>query len=276
MKNLADAKYLHENMDRVVIIDATNNFMIASEGREKYDKRHIRGAFHIDLKMDMCRPVTKHGGRDPLPEDMNSFREKLEEFGISTDSEVIVYDENMVPASRFWWMCRYIGLKNVKLLDGGINSWTENGYELTDEPSQLPQRGSIDMKLDPDCIADIDDIRRAIWDDSVLIIDSRSSARYSGREELIDVKAGHIPGAKNSFYENVLRSDGKYRSTDEIRKVFEGFDKYREVIVHCGSGVSGPVNIIALDEIGIDSKLYVGSWSDYITYEDSIIATGDI
>ena len=67
-------------MDRVVIIDATNNFMIASEGREKYDKRHIRGAFHIDLKMDMCRPVTKHGGRDPLPEDMNSFREKLEEF----------------------------------------------------------------------------------------------------------------------------------------------------------------------------------------------------
>ena len=101
MKNLADAKYLHENMDRVVIIDATNNFMIASEGREKYDKRHIRGAFHIDLKMDMCRPVTKHGGRDPLPEDMNSFREKLEQFGISTDSEVIVYDEDMVPASRF-------------------------------------------------------------------------------------------------------------------------------------------------------------------------------
>ena len=275
MKNLADAKYLYENRDKVVVIDATNNFMIASEGREKYEKRHIEGAFHIDLKNDMCRPVTEHGGRDPLPEDMNSFREKLEEYGISTDTEVVVYDEDIVPASRFWWMCKYIGLINVKILDGGIKSWTQSGYELTDKIPPLPEKGKIEMKLNSDIIADIKDIRRAIADDEVIIIDSRSNPRYTGREEAIDVKAGHIPGAKNSFYEKVLMDDGKYKSLNEIKNAFEGIENYGEVIVHCGSGVSGPVNIIALDEIGIKSKLYVGSWSDYITYEDSIIATGE-
>lgn len=275
MKNLVDAKYLYENLGKVVIIDATNNFMIASEGREKYEKRHIKGAFHIDLKNDMSRPLTQHGGRDPLPEDMNKFKEKLEKYGISTDTEVVVYDEDIVPASRFWWMCKYIGVNNIKVLNGGINAWIESGYELTNEMPDLPQRGKIQMKLNSDIIADINDIRRAIPDEDVIIIDSRSNPRYTGKEEAIDVKAGHIPGAKNSFYERVLMNDGKYRGIDEIKEIFEDIKDYGEVIVHCGSGVSGPVNIIALDEIGIKPKLYVGSWSDYITYEDSVIATGD-
>ncbi|MGB5824313.1 MAG: sulfurtransferase [Proteocatella sp.] len=275
MKNLVSPEYLFDNINKVVIIDATNNFMIPTEGIEKYKARHIPGAFHIDLRNDMSREVTEHGGRDPLPHNMEDFKAKLEEYGISTGSEIIVYDEDIVPASRFWWMCKYIGLDNVRLLDGGINAWIENGFSLSAVVPSLPQRGNIEMKFDSEIIADIDDIRRAINDEQVLIIDSRSSVRYKGEEEPIDKKAGHIPTAKNYFYEGVLEQDGKYRRPGYLKEHFKGVEKYKEVICQCGSGVSAPVNIIALDEIGIKAKLYVGSWSDYITYDDSLIAVGE-
>lgn len=274
MKNIVNAEYLYQNKDKVVVVDATNNFMIPEEGREKYLKRHIEGAFHIDLKEDMSREITVHGGRDPLPEDMNLFKEKLESFGINTDTEVIVYDEDIVPASRFWWMSKYIGLKNVKVLDGGISAWIKAGYSLTDEIPEIPQTGHIDMQLKETMLVDISDIRKAIVDENTLIIDSRSPVRYRGEDEPIDVKAGHMPGAKNYFYENVLEPDGTYKPLEVLKAQFKNIESPL-VICHCGSGVSGPVNIIALDEIGISAKLYVGSWSDYITYEDSVIEVGE-
>lgn len=274
MKNLVNAEYLKENMGKVVIVDATNNFMVASEGKEKYAKRHIEGAFHIDLKEDMTRPLTAHGGRDPLPEDMNTFKAKLENFGINNDTEIIVYDEDIVPASRFWWMCKYIGLDNVKLLDGGINAWLAKGFGLTTEIPELPQNGSIIMNIRHDMVVDINDIKEAIGKEDTLIIDSRSPIRYRGEEEPIDFKAGHMPSAKNYFYENVLEMDGRYKSLEAIKENFKAI-KEAVVICHCGSGVSAPVNIIALDEIGISAKLYVGSWSDYITYEDSVVEVGE-
>lgn len=274
MKNIVSAEYLYQNRGKVVLIDATNNFMIPEEGKAKYEKRHIEGAFHIDLKEDMSREITVHGGRDPLPEDMNSFKEKLESFGISTDTEIIVYDEDIVPASRFWWMAKYIGLKNVKVLDGGINAWLNSGYSLTDKIPEMPLKGHIEMSLQDAMIVDISDIRSAIKDKNTLIIDSRSPVRYRGEDEPIDVKAGHMPSAKNYFYENVLEQDGTYKSLEVLKAQFKNVNS-PVVICHCGSGVSGPVNIIALDELGIKAKLYVGSWSDYITYEDSVIEVGE-
>lgn len=89
MKNIVEVDYLVKNRERVILVDATNNFMIPEEGRQKHDKAHIEGAFHIDLRRDMVGTIGEHGGRDPLPDDMGSFAKKLEEFGISNDSEVL-------------------------------------------------------------------------------------------------------------------------------------------------------------------------------------------
>ncbi len=277
MKNIVEPKWLYENKDNVIIVDATNNFMVPEEGRQKHDKEHIENAFHIDLKKDMCGEVKEHGGRDPLPEDMNRFRQKLEEIGISNNSQIIVYDENLVPSSRFWWMCKYIGLENVKVMNGGINAWKSLGYEVTDIPTPLPEhQGKIAMNIKKEMLADIDDIRAVLRNQQegkkAAIVDSRSPIRYKGQCETIDKKAGHIPNALNYFYEDVIDPIKGYKDVEFLQKHYEELRKYNEIIVHCGSGVSGSVNIIAMDEAGIRSKFYVGSWSDYITYEDSLIS----
>lgn len=274
MKNIIEAKWLYENLDRVIVIDATNNFMNPEEGRGKYKRGHIKGAFHMDLRNDMCGELGTHGGRDPMPKSMDDFVAKLERFGISNDSVVVVYDEDLVPSSRFWWMCKYIGLENVKVLNGGVNAWLAAGYELTSKIPQCPEtKGKISAAIHHDLLIDIQDIKKILEQPSekIAIVDSRSEERYKGLIEPIDKLAGHIPGAINYFYGEVVDPVKGYKDVDFLNKHYEPLRKYDEIIVHCGSGVSGSVNILAMDEVGIHAKFYVGSWSDYITYEDAII-----
>lgn len=274
MKNIVEVNYLAENPGKVVLIDATNNFMIHGEGRKKHDKAHIKGAFHIDLHKDMCGKIGEHTGRDPLPEDLSSFSKKLEEFGISNDSEIIVYDEDLVASSRFWWMCKYIGIDNVKVLNGGVNAWVSSGNSLTDEKTPFPsQKGKISINLRNEMLADMNDIRKAIKNEDTAIIDSRTNPRYKGLVEPIDKKAGHIPTALNYFYGDIIDPVTGYKDIEFLKVHYKDLFKYNQIIVHCGSGVSGSVNIIAMDEIGIQSKFFIGSWSAYITYDDAEIIT---
>lgn len=272
MKNLVDAKWLYEHRDQVVLVDATNNFMVPEEGRQKHDAAHSPGSFHMDLRQDMVGKLCQHGGRDPLPDDMNYFREKLESIGISNDTLVVVYDEDLVPSSRFWWMCKYIGVQNVKVLNGGIQAWKRAGYDLTDQVTPMPEKkGSIQMTINHHMFADIEDIRKAINDPEVGIVDSRTKERYSGIVEPIDKKAGHIPNSINFFFGDIIDPVEGYKSKEFLEEHFAPLKQYKELIFHCGSGVSGSVNIIGLDEIGINSRFYIGSWSDYITYPENTI-----
>lgn len=276
MKNIVEPAWLNAHREHVVLLDATNNFMIPEEGREKYAKAHIAGAFHVDLKLDMCGSIGVHGGRDPLPEDWTHFVDLLERCGISNDSTVVIYDEDAVPASRLWWMLKYLGVEKVRVLSGGIEAWKAAGYPLTAELPVAPQRGKLDVQMQHHMFADIEDIRRILAQESgkSVIVDSRMEQRHTGEMETIDKEAGHIPGAKNYFFAEVLDLQGKYRDAAFLKEHFAALTAFDEIVVHCGSGVSGSVNIIAMDEIGMDARFYIGSWSDYITYPDMPIALG--
>lgn len=266
MQNIISTLWLIDNINDVIIFDASSNFLDPAEGKAKYKSRHIENAFHIDLKDDMCGMVKEHGGRDPFPRDINTFVKKLESYGISNDSKIVVYDENLFNSTRFWIMCKYIGLDNIYILDGGINAWVKENYPLTKTFPTLPKSGKITVSLRDNIIVEIDQVRNAINDKNTLLIDSRSEERYSGTNETIDKIAGHIPNAKNYFFGNVLDDELKFKSLDDIKANFKDVESYKNIICYCGSGISANINIVALDEIGVKSQLYVGSWSDYITY----------
>lgn len=273
MKNLVDVAWLLENKNKVILIDALSNFLVPSEGKEKYAQGHIAQAYHLDLADDLSGSGTKHGGRNPLP-DINVLTKKLESFGISNDSLVVVYDEGSMYAARFWWLAKYLGLTNVKVLDGGLTAWLEAQQPLTSEVPALPlEKGKINLNLNHNILVDYQEIKNIIKDNSgkKALVDSRNHERYEGKNETIDAASGHIPKALNYFFNDVIDESGKYKDKFFLKEHFKDLLKYDELTFYCGSGVSAAVNILALDELDIASKLYIGSWSDYVSYDDAKI-----
>lgn len=113
-------------------------------------------------------------------------------------------------------------------------------------------------------------VKIAILNEKIAIVDSRESDRYKGLVELVDLKKGHIPTALNYFWMDVLdKSEGKMKSVKDLENHFKDLKDYEEVIIYCGSGITASVNSVALDMIGIKHKVYSGSFSDWITYEEN-------
>lgn len=274
MKNLVTRKWLQENLDNLILIDCRFDMMNPTWGRKIYLGSRIPGAFYMDLDEDLADKVSIHGGRHPLP-DLNLFAQKLEKMGISNDSTVVIYDEgDLSVAARLWWMMKYIGLENVKLLEGGFYHWNSEGMPLEIELEEKTiSRGKIEVTIKDKMICDVEYVKAIMNDNTKIIIDSRTIERYRGEVEPIDKIAGHIPNAKCYLWSENL-DNGIFKDMEYLKDRFKELKNYEEVIVHCGSGVTAPVNIVALDEIGISSILYLGSWSDWISYDENPVAKG--
>jgi thiosulfate/3-mercaptopyruvate sulfurtransferase len=276
MSNFVTSEWLaeHLNDNDLLIVDCRANLFDKEYGKRVYEKGHIRNAFFLDVKKDLADEPKEHGGRSPLPE-LHVLKEKLESIGMTNSKTVIAYDETeLAGAERLWWMLKYLGHEKAYVLNGGIKTWINDGYELT---SEVPtsNKGMFKINLDPSIITDILEIRSKMGKEGFIILDSRAPERYRGEIEPIDRKAGHIPGAKNYFWKNALNEKGQFKSKEELKDIYKSLGKYDEIVLQCGSGIDGCGNFIAMDEIGFKPKLYVGSWSDWVSYNDNPVATGE-
>ena len=129
MSNFITPNELLPIMDEVIILDA--------RGFQDYKRGHIKGAFPVDIDKDLTGPIGEHGGRHPLP-DMEQLAKTFETFGINENSKIVVYDSWIFLAGRLWWTLRYMGLKDVRVLSGGIERWVKEGHLLTKDPTPLP------------------------------------------------------------------------------------------------------------------------------------------
>jgi thiosulfate/3-mercaptopyruvate sulfurtransferase len=267
MKNFVNPAWVFENLNdgHIVVVDCRGDLLDRYYGRREYESGHIAGAAFLDIRDDLSSEQGEHGGRNPLP-NLDDFKRGLENAGIGDDTVVIAYDElKIANAARLCWMLRYIGHTRNCILDGGIKKWISEGYPLTkDKTAKEP--GQLTISVNSDLIAEAGHVAEKSFDKDTCIIDSRTEVRYRGEIEVIDPVAGRIPGAVNFYWKNSLKEDGTVRSGQEIRQMLKGVEKYREIIVYCGSGIDAAFNYMLLDEIGIKSRLYVGSFSDWITY----------
>lgn len=265
MNDLVTTEWLQSNLpDRNLrIVDCRWILGEPGEGRRQYEAGHIPGAIHLDVEEHLS---AKEGpGRHPLPTRRN-FEKTISSFGITREIHVIVYDEGKgIPAARLWWLLKYYGHDSVSVLDGGMSLWIKEGRPLSQEIIQYstvsfaarPKRKWVVNKEDVDAVRD---------DPKVLLIDARAPERYSGEVEPIDSKGGHIPGAENLPYTQMIDSEtGKFLSPDRLKDLFKKLEvnKDKEIICYCGSGVTACTNIFALKLAGFDSQLYEGSWSDW-------------
>lgn len=274
MKNMVSMKWLLARMYEpdIVIVDCRFTLGQPDAGKAAYEKAHIPRAVYLDLDKDLSSPLSVHGGRHPLP-DIKMFANTLGLAGIDKDKRVVIYDDQggMV-ASRLWWMLKYTGHKSVYVMDESFTAWTQANFPVTPEtPVVIPVR--YEPEIQPSMLVDVDVVRQASANGSAYLIDSREPRRYEGLEEPIDPVAGHIPGAVNYFWKDLLDDQGRWISTEDIQKRFASVPKDKDIIVYCGSGVSACPNVLALDEAGLENvKLYGGSWSDWVSYKENPIA----
>jgi thiosulfate/3-mercaptopyruvate sulfurtransferase len=282
LNSTVSSAWLHEHLgDRnLVILDCRFSLADAHAGRRQYDAGHIPGAHYLDLNQDLSSPVGKHGGRHPLP-DVEELAAKLgatlavsaKQPGIHSGStQVVVYDDGLAFAARCWWLLRYLGHDAVRVLDGGFKGWVAAGYEVTDAvPVAQPGEFAAQVRYlsgsasRSDWVVDIEAVRARKDLPHVVLIDSREGDRYRGEREPIDPIAGHIPGAVNYPWIDMLDGNGYLLPNHGQRWANLEAD---EIIVYCGSGVTACANLLSLEGAGIrGAKLYAGSWSDWCSYE---------
>ncbi|OPD37322.1 sulfurtransferase [Clostridium botulinum] len=276
MKNFVSTKWLQDHLEHenIVIVDCRGDLLKDSYGEEVYKKGHIKNAVFADLKKVMSSEEREHGGRNPLP-DVEDFKRSIEKLGINKNTLVVAYDElKIAGAARFCWMLRYVGHTNNYVLDGGINKWITENRKLYIEENNSKEKLDIknenfNISLNEEIKADVNYIKDNIKKDLILV-DSRTNIRYKGIEEPIDKRAGHIPGAKNVYWKDMLKEDGAV-DENKVRENFLSLKDYTNIAVYCGSGIDATFNFLLLDEVGIKARVYAGSWSDWITYKDNPI-----
>ncbi|MBV6627909.1 MAG: sulfurtransferase [Rivularia sp. (in: Bacteria)] len=264
-------QWLFENLNHPNVATFDCRFSLANpqEGRQQYETSHIPGAYYLDLNLDLSSEVQKHGGRHPLP-DIEKFADKLSAMGVnSRETFVIAYDNSRFAfASRLWWLLRYLGHKQVAVLDGGFNGWLASEYPVTDVVSTFA-KGKFVPHPQTEMIVDRETVKNSKDLSHVALVDSRDNERYQGIREPIDKIAGHIPGAMNYPWKEVTDSNGYLLSPLQQKQRWAQLENSREILVYCGSGVTACVNLLSLELSSIHTgKLYPGSWSDWISYDE--------
>ncbi len=277
---LVSAKETAAHLDdpQWVICDCRHDLANYSAGYKAYRSGHIPGARFLHLDVDLSGPKTGLNGRHPLPHPA-TFCLRLGALGISNDTQIVAYDESGgVYASRLWWMLRWVGHTRAAVLDGGLPAWTSAGLPLTVE-QPVVEPVSYNGRAVPQALVDGKQLLAQLDDGQTLVLDARSPDRYRGENETLDPVAGHIPGAVNRFFKLNLDGNGRFKTPADLKQEFSAvLNGYApESTVHqCGSGVTACHNLLAMEVAGLSgSRLYPGSWSEWVSDRKHPVAKGN-
>jgi len=270
--------HTHRNDPNWVVMDCRFSLADPDAGRRAYRDNHLPGARYAHLDEDLSDPVTPTTGRHPLP-DPGRLAQKLGEWGIDHDTQVVAYDDmgGMLAAARLWWLLRWLGHTACAVLDGGLPAWRGAGLPLT---AEIPAARPTAFVPRPDDRLWMSTEQVLTLSATEVLLDARAAARYRGEMEPIDPVAGHIPGALNLPTDGNLAPEGHFLPVAALRERFAVAlnDRSPATVIHaCGSGVTACHNLLAMEAAGLGgSRLYAGSWSEWIRDPQRAVAVGAV
>ncbi|SPM31913.1 3-mercaptopyruvate sulfurtransferase SseA, contains two rhodanese domains, partial [Mycobacterium terramassiliense] len=231
------------------------------DGRAAYLDGHLPGAVYVSLEDELSDHTVAGRGRHPLPSG-RSVEAAARRWGIRHDDAIVVYDDwNRAGSARAWWVLTAAGLRNVRILDGGLSAWRSAGHRIETEPVN-PAPGNVTVPQDDLYNGDRPTLT-AEQTGEVTLLDARAPERFRGDVEPLDPVAGHIPGAKNLPSGAVLSEAGTFIGPGALDRLLSDRGIDGRVGVYCGSGVTAAITIAALAATGRQAALYPGSWSEW-------------
>jgi thiosulfate/3-mercaptopyruvate sulfurtransferase len=262
---------------KVKIIDASFKMPgVLPLPSDDYLRAHIPGAVFFDVDA-----IADHN--DPRPHmypDAAQFARDVSALGISSGDTAVAYDSGgWVAAPRAWWMFLSFGHRDVKVLDGGLKKWLNEGRP-THSGKVTPKPGKIRARLDPSFVRSKQQLLDNLETRAEQLVDARPRPRFEGTvaEPWPGRRSGHIPGSRNVPYAELFDANtGAMKPLDALRKAFTGagVDLERPIVTSCGSGVSALVLTLALYRLGVrGTALYDGSWAEWGLPDGPPVATG--
>ena len=261
----------------LAVLDASLHLPNAGrDARSEYEAAHIPGARFLDLA-GLHHPDSALPGKVP---DGNRIARWLGDRGVGPQTRIVLYDgSDLRSACRAWALLDLAGLANVAVLDGGLRKWRaeERPVETGAEQVSPADRPATAVRVTD--IRDKAAMLANLESRSEQVIDARDGDRFTGAHEdmVHGLPGGHIPGARNLFYRDLLRDDGTFHAPDRLRALFydAGIDLDQPIVASCGSGVTASVLLFALRLIGARrTALYDGSWSEWGADPDTPKETG--
>ena len=248
-----------------------------SDGREQFEAGHIPGAVYVDLDSELALPPAERrpeDGRHPLPA-VDELQQSARGWGIDAGDTVVVYDDlKNLSSARAWWLLRYAGVADVRLLDGSLRAWKDAGNPLETGAGDAPIPGTVALEYGALPVLGLDEVGG--FAASGVLLDARAAERFIGEVEPVDPRAGHIPGAVSAPTTANVDAHGRFLTPGELRARFEelGVTDALAVAAYCGSGVTAAHEAVALTLAGFEPAVYPGSFSQWANHPELPVQTG--
>ncbi len=255
-------------------IDTRYSLQNANDGKKRYEMDHVKGAVYWDLENDMS-DLTHSSGRHPLPS-KKDLTELVRNTGLTLDDQILIYDDGGSPfAARAWWILQYAGFKNAFIIVDSYEDIKKHGIPIEDRQSNS-QRTTVTPIWDAEIYADREYVKQVVDKiENSALLDARAEVRYKGEYEPLDKIAGRIPGALNFDWEQ-LKDNGIFKLNQRLNdQLLQHISKDVPITVYCGSGVTAAPLYAALKHFNYSNvRLYVGSYSDWISVDDTRVEKG--
>ena len=250
-----------------LFMDCRFNLGNTSAGETAYAQGHLPGALYAHLDRDLSGPKSGPNGRHPLPTS-EAFERTVQGWGVQPGTRVVAYDDaGGMFAARLWWLLRWAGFEQVQVLDGGWQAWLAAQAPVD---THAAARTASAFKAQPraNWVVHAEQVQAHLGQpDRQVLIDARAADRFRGENETMDPVGGHIPGARNRFFQLNLQADGRFKPAAQLQAEFEALlaSSPMDTVVHqCGSGVTACHNLLAMAQAGLPAtRLYAGSWSEW-------------
>ena len=219
--------------------------IVSARQTEDYNKKHIKNAVNIYHK-----DLYKTEGVSSILKSADEIAKIFGEKGITENSKIVIYDNGKNKlAGRLYWIFEYLGATDVNIMDGHLKSWMKARKPVTPKATSITP-ATFNAKPDAGILATMDYVKQ--HKDNAILVDVRSKDEFNGiDEDEIIIRKGHIPGAINFEYKNILNEDDTIKTKEEIAEIVKnaGITSDKEIILYCASSVRAGIVYMALTSI---------------------------